>query len=95
MLLGNSVDGLSDLVVEVVNNEIKEYEGSKENAWRSFFELILYSENSKREYQEIRNISKIRKKKRKEKEEEEKEEDFIKEFQTKNGIYVPCFAEYK
>ena len=50
LLLENSVDGLFDLVVEVVNNKIKEYKGLKENAWRSFFELILYSENSKREY---------------------------------------------
>ena len=50
LLLGDSVDGFSDFVVEVVNNEIKEYEGSKENAWRSFLELILCSENSKRKY---------------------------------------------
>ena len=59
--------------------------------------MILCSENSKRKYQKTRNISKIRKKKReKEEEEEEKEkENFIEEFQTKNGIYVPCFAEYK
>ena len=77
-----------------MNDEIKKYEGSKENAWRSFLELILSSENSKRKYQKTRNISKIKKKKREE-EEEEEEEDFIEEFQTKNGIYVPCFVEYK
>ena len=50
LLLRNSIDSLFDFVVEVVNDKIKEYKSSKENAWRSFFKLILYSENSKREY---------------------------------------------
>ena len=57
--------------------------------------MILCSENSKREYQETRNISKIRKKKKEKEEEEEEKKDFIEEFQTKNGIDVPCFVEYK
>ena len=36
LLLGDSIDSLSDLVVEIVNDEIKEYESSKENAGKAF-----------------------------------------------------------